>query len=146
MYVLGLLSTAWLLLIKPCLLIKAFLYRQSRVAFSSVLIILFFHISDKKNQRSLCLLVSTTTRAPLDRNLVCFVCCCCFYVCLFWETEHGWERENPKQAPCSVQNPVWGSIPPPWGLDLGRDQESAAQLTEPARCSLFMVFSKPRTH
>ena len=44
-----------------------------------------------------------------------------------WGGAQVGERENPKQAPCSVQSPTWGSIPEPW------DQESDTQVTEPPR-------------
>ena len=30
------------------------------------------------------------------------------------EGQRGWERENPRQAPCPSQSPIWGSIPQPW--------------------------------
>ena len=43
----------------------------------------------------------------------------------------GEERDNLKQAPCSVQSPTQGSIPQPWDHNLKRNQESDAQLTEP---------------
>ena len=42
------------------------------------------------------------------------------------ETETGTERENLKRAPLSVHSPTPGSIPRPWGHDLGGNQESDA--------------------
>ena len=47
--------------------------------------------------------------------------------------EGGRERENPKQAPCSVQDPTWSVIPPVWDHDLSKNQQLDAQSTEPPR-------------
>ena len=59
----------------------------------------------------------------------------CLFVC-FWEKERdpecgGAEGDNPKQAPCSVQSLMQGSIPQSWDHDLRQNHELDAYLTEP---------------
>ena len=53
--------------------------------------------------------------------------------CMKEERGRGKERENLKQAPCSVRSPTRGLIPRLWEHDLNRNQESNTQLTEPPR-------------
>ena len=79
------------------------------------------------------------------------ILCIYVFICLILEIEHeqgrarGRERkrENLKQALCSAQSPMRGSIPQPWDHDLSQNQESDAQLTEPPRhpkiCFFFIV-------
>ena len=50
------------------------------------------------------------------------------------------EKRNFKQAPRSVQNQTWGSIPQPWDHDLSPNQELDAQPTEPPMHPLLKYF------
>ena len=51
------------------------------------------------------------------------------------------EKENPKQAPCPVWNPIQSLILLPWGHDPSRNQDSEAQLTEPPRQSYTLFLN-----
>ena len=57
------------------------------------------------------------------------------------ERGRGRERDNPKQAPHSVQSLTQGSIIPPWDHDLSQNQELDVQPTEPPGAPRLTVLS-----